>query len=227
MRLWYFSFMPIHALEAQVRRAAAENPHTYRAPNATDLEKLGEAAADGPLAPELAGLPRPVIGYVGQIADKMNYELIDQVARTRTNWSFVFVGPVWSSKRERVATLEALSNVHFLGARLFDQLVPYLRGFDVCMLPHLTNPLTRSMDPIKLYDYLSTGKPIVSTSVAGTERFLDVLYLADNPADFVRCIEDALGENGQLVERRLSYARRNTWSQRARDIWQVISQQPV
>jgi glycosyltransferase involved in cell wall biosynthesis len=134
------------------------------------------------------------------------------------------VGPVWSSKREQVAALEALGNVHFLGARPFDQLVPYLRGFDVCMLPHAISPLTRSMDPIKLYDYLTTGKPIVSTPVAGTERFLDVLYLADNAADFVTCIDDALAENGQLAERRLAYAWQNTWAQRACQMWQVMSQ---
>jgi glycosyltransferase involved in cell wall biosynthesis len=206
------------------RRAAAENSHACHAPNATDPDRLGGAAADGPLAPELASLPRPIIGYLGQIADKMDYELIAQVAGARPDWSLVFVGPVWSSKREQVAALEALGNVHFLGARPFDQLVPYLRGFDVCMLPHAISPLTRSMDPIKLYDYLTTGKPIVSTPVAGTERFLDVLYLADNATGFVMCIDDALVENGQLAERRLAYARQNTWSQRASQMWQVMSQ---
>jgi len=213
----------VFAVSAELeRRAAAVNTHTHRAPNATDPEKLGGAATDGPVAPELAGLPRPIIGYVGQVADKMDYDLIGQVARARPAWSFVFVGPVWSSKRERVAALNSLSNVHFLGARPFDQLISYLRGFDVCTLPHAISPLTRSMDPIKLYDYLATGKPVVSTPVAGVERFADVVRIADGPAAFVAALEAALGENGALTGRRLAYAQDNTWRTRADQMWRVI-----
>ncbi len=214
----------IFAVSAELeRRAAMVNPHTYRAPNATDPEKLGQAVGEGPPAAELIGLPRPIIGYVGQVADKMDYELIGQVARARPDWSFVFVGPVWSSKREQVASLKELGNVHFLGVRPFEQLVPYLRGFDVCTLPHAVTPLTRSMDPIKLYDYLAAGKPIVSTPVAGVERFADVVRVAAGPADFVAALEAARSENGSLAERRWSYAQANTWQTRAGEMWQALA----
>jgi glycosyltransferase involved in cell wall biosynthesis len=208
--------------ESLYHRAKAINEHSYRAPNATDTEKLGGAASDGPVAPELVGLSRPIIGYVGQIADKMDYGLIDQLARARPTWSFVFVGPVWSSKQEQVASLKELGNIHFLGARPFEQLAPYLRGFDVCTLPHAITPLTRSMDPIKLYDYLSTGKPIVSTPVAGVERFADVVYVSDTPSAFLEGLEEALTENSDLHQKRLAYAQQNAWSQRAREMWQVL-----
>jgi len=217
----------IFAVSAELeRRAAAVNPHTHRAPNATDPEKLGRAATDGPVAPELADLPRPIIGYLGQVADKMDYELIGQIARARPAWSFVFVGPVWSSKRDQIAALETLGNVHFLGARPFDQLVPYLRGFDVCTLPHVLSLLTRSMDPIKLYDYLATGKPIVSTPVAGVERFTDVVQAADGHHAFITAIETALAKDGTLREQRLAYARANTWPARAEQMWQAIKEHP-
>lgn len=213
----------VFAVSAELeRRATAVNPHTHRAPNATDPEKLGGAAADGPVAAELAELPRPIIGYVGQIADKIDYDLIGQVAKARPEWSFVLVGPVWSSKRERAAALEALGNVHFLGARPFDQLVPYLRGFDVCMLPHVLSPLTRSMDPIKLYDYLTTGKPVVSTPVAGVERFDDVVQVVNGLKAFVVALEAALSEDGALTAQRLAYAQANTWRTRAEEMWQVM-----
>jgi glycosyltransferase involved in cell wall biosynthesis len=213
----------VFAVSAELeRRATAVNPHTHRAPNATDPEKLGGAAADGPVAAELAELPRPIIGYVGQIADKMDYELIGQVARARPDWNLVFVGPVWSSKRERTAALEALGNVHFLGARPFDTLVTYLRGFDVCTLPHAITPLTRSMDPIKLYDYLATGKPVVSTPVAGVERFADVVRVADGPEAFLVALEAALSEDGALTAQRLAYAQANTWPTRAKEIWEIV-----
>lgn len=213
----------VFAVSAELeRRALAVNPHTHRAPNATDPEKLGGAAVDGPIAPELANLPYPIIGYIGQIADKMDYELIDQMAQARPHWSFVFVGPVWSSKREYVASLEALDNVYFLGARPYEQLVFYLRGFDVCVLPHIISPLTRSMNPIKLYDYLATGKPIVSTPVAGMARFADVVRVADGSGAFVVALEAALGENGALTAQRLAYAWANTWQIRAEGMWKVM-----
>jgi len=213
----------VFAVSAELeRRAAAVNPHIYRAPNATDLQKLGGAAVDGPVAPELADLPRPIIGYLGQVADKMDYTLIGQVAQARPSWSFVFVGPVWQSKQDRVVALKALGNVHFLGARPFDRLVPYLRGFDVCTLPHTLSALTRSMDPIKLYDYLATGKPIVSTPVAGVERFTDVVRIAEGPTAFVSALDAALSENGALTGQRLAYARSNTWTARADQMWRVI-----
>jgi glycosyltransferase involved in cell wall biosynthesis len=213
----------VFAVSAELeQRAAGVNPHTYRAPNATDLDKLGGAAADGPVAAELAELPRPIIGYVGQVADKMDYELIGQVARARPDWNLVFVGPVWSSKREWTAALEALGNVHFLGARPFDTLVTYLRGFDVCTLPHAISPLTRSMDPIKLYDYLATGKPVVSTPVAGVERFADVVRVADGPEAFLVALEAALSEDGALTAQRLAYAQANTWPARAKEMWEIV-----
>lgn len=213
----------VFAVSAELeRRATAVNPHTHRAPNATDLDKLGGAAADGPVAAELAELPRPIIGYVGQVADKMDYELIGQVARARPDWNLVFVGPVWSSKRARTEALEALGNVHFLGARPFDTLVTYLRGFDVCTLPHAISPLTRSMDPIKLYDYLATGKPVVSTPVAGVERFTDVVRVADGPEAFLVALEAALSEDGALTAQRLAYAQANTWLTRAQEMWEIV-----
>jgi len=205
------------------RRAQALNSHVCRAPNATDLDVIGVAVQrDGPVASELSDLPRPIIGYVGQIADKMDYELISHIAQARPDWSLVFVGPVWSTKRERVAALEASGNVHFLGARPFDVLASYLGGFDVCTLPHVISPLTRSMDPIKLYDYLATGKPIVSTPVAGVERFADVVHVGETPDAFLSGLERALSENGSLRKRRVSYAQENTWSRRAREMWKLV-----
>jgi glycosyltransferase involved in cell wall biosynthesis len=213
----------VFAVSAELQeRAAAMNAATERAPNATDPDRLGGAATSGPIAADLDGLPRPIIGYVGQVADKVDYELVGQVARARPEWSFCFVGPVWWSKREQVAALEGLGNVHFLGARPFDTLVGYLRGFDVCTLPHAINPLTRSMDPIKLYDYLASGKPIVSTPVAGVERFANVVYIGDTADTFLTGLERALRENGALRQRRMRYAQENAWPRRAEQMWEAI-----
>lgn len=204
------------------RRAQAVNPNAYRAPNATDVTVVGKAAEPGPVAPEIADLPRPIVGYVGQIGDKIDYGLVGQVADARPAWSFVFVGNIWDNHRHQVAALDERPNVHFLGRRDFGELPAYFRGFDVCVVPHLVTPLTRSMDPIKLYDYLATGKPIVSTPVAGVDRFADVIYLGEGAEGFLAGLETALEEQPGLRGRRLRYARENTWERRAEELWSVV-----
>jgi glycosyltransferase involved in cell wall biosynthesis len=209
--------------EELFRRARAINPNSYRAPNATDISVLSDNATDA-VAPELADLPRPIIGYIGQIGDKIDYVMLEQVVTDRPNWSFVLVGNVWASKSTLVDALAAWPNVYLMGQRAYNELAGFMRGFDVCILPHLRTSLTRSMDPIKLYDYLASGKPIVSTSVAGTERFADVVYIGDTAEEFVMALERALAEGGALTERRLAYARRNTWPQRADEMWQIVQQ---
>jgi glycosyltransferase involved in cell wall biosynthesis len=208
--------------ESLHRRALQANPNTYRAPNATDLAVVGKAAEPGPVAPEVRDLSHPVIGYVGQIADKLDYDLLAAVVDARPGWSFVFVGDIWDNHRHQVAALDARPNVHFLGRRNFPDLPAYFQGFDVCILPHAVTPLTRSMDPIKLYDYLATGKPIVSTPVAGVERFADVVYIGEGPEGFLGALERALREPPSVRERRLRYARENTWAQRAEEMWSVL-----
>ena len=121
-----------------------------------------------------------------------------------------------------MAALDARPNVHFLGRRDFRDLPTYFRGFDVCILPHAVTPLTRSMDPIKLYDYLATGKPIVSTPVAGVERFPDGVHVGEGSQGFLDALEGALQEPSDLRQRRLRYARENTWERRAGEMWAVL-----
>jgi len=208
--------------EELTRRAAVVNLHTYRAPNATDPKLLETAGSEGPVAEVLRELPRPIIGYIGQIADKVDYNLIHAVSQARPNWSFIFVGPVWYTKQALVEALAARPNVYFMGPCPYRELPPYLRGFDACILPHRISPLTCSMDPIKLYDYLASGKPIVSTGVAGVERFTDVVYVGNTAQEFLAALDRAVQENGVLRERRLSYARQNTWPQRAAEMWGVV-----
>lgn len=205
------------------QRASQVNPHTYRASNATDFELMSRSTEDNPaLIPALQTIPGPRLGYIGQIGENIDYALTRAVAEAHPDWSLVFVGPVWANKQAQVDSLSSLTNVYFLGGQPHSELPEFLRGFDVCLLPHLCNALTISMDPTKLYDYLASGKPIVSTGIAGTERFTDVLYVGDTPADFIAAIETALSENGIKAEKRLGYARQNSWPQRALEMWMTI-----
>ena len=203
-------------------RARALNPQSWELPNATDLAVIGRAAVEGPIDGAVAALPRPRIGYVGQIADKLDYALIGRLAELRPDWSFIFVGNVWENHREEVEALAARPNLHFLGRRPYAELPDILRGFDLCLLPHRLTPLTASMDPIKLYDYLATGKPIVGTPVAGMERFADVVYTGRTAGELVAQMERAFLEPPDLRERRLAYAHQATWERRGEQAYRII-----
>ncbi len=206
-------------------RAKALNPQTWELPNATDLAVIGRAAVEGPIEGAVAALPQPRIGYVGQIADKLDYALIGRLAELRPAWSFIFVGNVWENHREEVEALAAHPNLHFLGRRAYAELPDILRGFDLCLLPHRLTPLTESMDPIKLYDYLATGKPIVGTPVAGMERFADVVYTGRTAEELVAQMEVAFREPPALRERRLAYAHQATWERRGEEAYHIIHNQ--
>lgn len=206
-------------------RARAVNPRTYHMPNATDLEKMAQSLDTNlPETEELQAIPKPRLGYIGQIGENIDYDMVRAIAQAHPAWSLVFVGPIWANKEAEVADLSLLPNVRFLGGRPHGQLPGFLRGFDVCLMPHLRNPLTISMDPTKLYDYLASGKPIVSTTIAGVERFPDSLYLGDTSAEFVAGVEAALRENGGKTQLRLEQARQNSWPERAVEMWAIVQQ---
>jgi glycosyltransferase involved in cell wall biosynthesis len=205
------------------QRAKAVSRNTFLVPNATDYELFRRAADGKPVIPStMASIPSPRIGYFGSIGDRIDFSLLRQIAEAHPDWSIVMVGSVWPNKRDQAEALGSLPNVYFLGAQPYQTLPAFLRGFDVCIIPHTRDALTASMDPIKLYDYLASGKPIVCTPVAGVERFAEVLYIAETPTRFAGYLETAFQENGSLTAKRLQYARENTWQRRSMQVLQII-----
>lgn len=153
-----------------------------------------------------------VIGYYGAIAEWVDLQLIAELARMRPQYSFVLIGEVHEVD---VAALRRLSNVHFLGEQNYRMIPSYLAGFDVCLLPFVLSKLTRAVDPVKIYEYLSQGKPIVATPLPEVCDYADLVYLAKGATEFVAQIDKALQEdNPERRESRISFAKANNWSER-------------
>jgi glycosyltransferase involved in cell wall biosynthesis len=207
--------------QSLLERARTMNRNTHLAPNATDFALFSHASGESSETP-LQQIPRPRLGYVGQIAETLDFGLVRSLAEAHPSWSFVFVGPVWQNCAAAVADLQRLPNVHFVAPQPHGSLPTLFAALDVCLLPHLRNALTQSMDPTKLYDYLASGRPIVSTPVAGTERFAENLYLAASATEFDDAIGLALQENGSRAAARREQAARNDWPQRAAEMWKRI-----
>lgn len=207
--------------QSLLERARAINPNSHLAPNATDFGLFSRTSGRAIEAP-MEDVPRPRLGYLGQIAETLDFGLVRSLAAAHPAWSFVFIGPVWENCTAAADDLRRLANVHFVGPQPHDSLPGLLSALDVCLLPHRRNALTQSMDPTKLYDYLASGRPIVSTPVAGTERFRDSLYLAGTAAEFDRAVELALHENGSRSAARREEASRNDWPLRAAQMWALL-----
>jgi len=160
----------------------------------------------------LDGVPHPIVGYFGAIADWIDLDLIYEVARLRPNYSFVMIGQVFGRD---ISQLEALPNVFFLGNKQYADIPHYLHHFDVCTIPFLINQVTKATDPVKLYEYFSLGKPVVATAMAELQQCADLLYIAANPEEFASSLDAAIGEtDASLPQRRVAFSKENTWGQR-------------
>ena len=176
--------------------------------NGADFEFFRSAEA----LPELSRCQRPVVGYFGAIADWIDLELSYEVAKSRPDYSFVFVGQVFDRDTR---ALESLPNVRLLGSRPYEQMPRLLAGFDVCIIPFLLNQVTNATDPVKLYEYLSQGKPVVATDMSELRICSDLVYLARGSEQFAAQVDAAVAESDvTLRTRRIEFARTNSWTSR-------------
>lgn len=164
----------------------------------------------------LDDLSHPIIGYYGAIADWFDVDLLADVAVRRPNYNFVLLGGVFDTD---VSRLRKLPNVKLLGQQPYETMPQYLYNFDVCVIPFKINPITEATDPVKLYEYLSGGKPVVSVKLPELAPYRDHIYIAGNAADFAGQIDKAISEdNPNLAEQRKQVARQHTWESRYRQI---------
>ncbi len=165
-----------------------------------------------PKTSKLGGLPKPVAGYFGAIADWIDLDLVLQVARARPEYSFALIGEVFNRD---VSELERLANVILTGSVPYEDIPSYLAEFDVCLIPFLLNEVTAATDPVKLYEYLSLGKPVVATAMGELEPLTEVLYLAKSKDDFLAKLDAAISEDcDEKRRRRMEFASHNTWASR-------------
>jgi len=160
------------------------------------------------------GLPRPVFGYTGTLhRDRIDAGLLVRLARSFPEGSVVLVGPDHLDPRTRTA-LAAEKNMHLAGPAPYAEIPGKMAGFDVCIVPHVMTPFTESLNPIKLWEYLASGKPVVSTNVAGFRDYSNLCHVAGEPEGFIAACRAAIGENGSRSVDRMAAARRNSWDSR-------------
>lgn len=192
------------------------NANTHYFANVVDAHHFGQALQPGAVPHDLASIPGPRLIYHGVLSDfKVDFSLIHEAAKRRPDWHWIFIGEEREGQRsEMVARLKTLPNVHFLGYRSYAQLPSYLRGMDVGLLPTLLNSYTRSMFPMKFFEYLAAGLPVVATPLDFTRERLAGLEVGDTPGAFIEAIEQQLRRGRLDPDEARQYVGDNTWDAR-------------
>ena len=176
------------------------------------------------LAPELAGLSHPILGYYGVVDERTDLHLLKALAAARPTWSIVMVGPVAKIERE---ALPQAPNLHWIGKQPYERLPGFLKGFDVCIMPFARNGATRYISPTKTLEFMAAHKPIVSTPVPDVvANWSDVVRVAGDASHMVQAVEAALQESPaqrrQRLRREEQYVRRSTWDAIVHDMHRHI-----
>jgi GT2 family glycosyltransferase/glycosyltransferase involved in cell wall biosynthesis len=194
------------------RELEALNPDRAIVRNACDFAHFNAAPATR-YAPTRAG---KVIGYYGAIAEWFDIELVRGVARAFPDCTILLVG---NDTAGAATHLSGESNIEFTGEVPYDRLPHYLHAFDVALLPFQVIPLTLATNPVKVYEYLSAGKPVVAVDLPEMRQFGDLVRRAPGRDAFLAAVGDALREDDPaLVQRRIAFAREQTWLHRAEEL---------
>jgi glycosyltransferase involved in cell wall biosynthesis len=197
------------------------NPNAHLVPNAADIAHFAKAFSEETIVPEeMRHIKSPIIAFVGVVGSYwVDLEIIRYAASVHPEWSFVLIGPIASG----ADYLKAHKNIHLFGKRDYRDLPGYLKKVDVCILPFVMNDLIKHTNPIKLYEYLAAGKPVVSTPIPEVLTFSNVVRIAKNKEEFVKQIEQALGERAETSRQaRIDVAAKNSWDMRINRISEEI-----
>ncbi|MCX7785254.1 MAG: glycosyltransferase, partial [candidate division WOR-3 bacterium] len=163
-------------------------------------------------------IKRPIIGFVGAIFNWIDIALIKKTAETFSDCSVVLVGPVQDIK------IPLLPNLHYLGVKPFSDIPAIINCFDVCLIPFVAGEVSDKVDPIKVYEYLALGKPVVAINLPELKKVASLIYLAQDENDFINAIRKALNENSlELKSLRIQFAQKNSWEQRVEKLIDVVS----
>jgi len=200
------------------------NSNCVYVPNGADFDHFNRATRIKEKPEEIRHLQRPIIGFIGGVYDWINIDLFCKLAEAHPEYSILIVGPAEFGRNK----LKKYSNIKRVGSKKFDILPHYLAFMDVCLIPFKINRVTLASNPIKLYEYLAAGKPVVSTALPEVcDNASDIVYIANDDDDFIRKVEMAVREtrsaNKELIMKRINFAKENSWEKRIKTIDKLLS----
>jgi glycosyltransferase involved in cell wall biosynthesis len=189
--------------------------------NAADIEHFRNASEITQKPDDIAHLQKPIVGFYGYLADWLDWPLIDHVVREGTEFDWVFIGPT----TRNLSDLKELPNFHALGKKPYAVLPEYLAHFACAHIPFDRTPLTVHVNPVKLYEYLAAGVPVVATGLPELKQYADVISITDDPGEYLNAVRQATREDSpELHKARTERVANETWDSRVEDYTELILQ---
>jgi len=189
-------------------------------PNAADFKHFNKAHRLFATRPK--DLPqnfKPIVGYFGALATWIDWDLMKYISKQNKNLNFVMIGPSFNGHQPPIKS----NNVYFLGRKNYLDLPLYLQYFDVSIIPFKLSSMIEGCNPIKMYEYLSSGKPVIATNMPEVANVKEI-YIGKTPKAFNLKLQQALSERFDLdkINSRIEYARNNSWTHRAKTAVKII-----
>jgi glycosyltransferase involved in cell wall biosynthesis len=154
---------------------------------------------------------KPILVYFGLLGEWVDVALLEELATRHPEWSLVLIGNVVVD----ITSLAALPNVVFIGAVPYQELPEYVAFADVLLLPYIVTGRGHSITPLKLREYIATGKPVVTTAIPECYLYRSVITVAESREAFFTGVSDAVKEGGERAEERRRAVVKDSWRQRA------------
>lgn len=198
----------------------AEN--LYWIPNGVDIQHFQKAR---PRIYQHSNDKKPAVGYIGTVQERFDLDLLEYLAEKNQDKKFIIVGPVWHEVEDRVENLKAkYNNVEFTGRKTYQESPEILTKFNVAIIPHKVDSFIKTTNPMKMYEYLAAGLPVVSTKGAGVEIFKDQIHITNDYKNFNYYIDLALKENSEkLQKQRIESVKDHSWDKRFEKMWDKVN----
>lgn len=209
------------------QRLEQTNPHTEFIPNGANFERFVQAASPMACPDDLKDIPKPIFGFVGALQECIEYGFLESAAQAHPEWSFVFIGR--ENPGVDLSHLRAMKNCYFLGLKPNEQLPAYIHQFDACLNLFASGDLSKDVSPLKFYEYLATGKPIVSTPQPDQVlQYRDLIHIASDAEAFSRCCAAALeDQDPERTQARIEAGKASSWDARVAQMLEILRKQEI
>ena len=204
------------------------NTNAHFLPNVADYSHFSrpKAVRSAQLA-QLRGIARPRIVFSGNLTPhKVDFALLSKLAKKNPSANFILIGPVWEGAADNNALrrLQRNRNVTLLGAVPYEELPAHVHEADVLVIPYVENDATRAVFPLKLFEYLATGKPVVASTLPSLLPYVKAIRVADSPEAWSRELAAALADPETMRDQRIALARRHTWARRVLEMEALLKE---
>jgi len=169
----------------------------------------------------LEGIPKPRVGYFGLVDERSDQQLLISLAKRMPDISFIITGNIATD----ISTFKRFGNIYFTGSIPYHELPAMAKGWDVCMLPYKINRLTDAIQPLKIKEYLSTGKPVVSTPIKEARKLKEFVAIADNVDSWETHIRALINDkNFNNLDKQSNFLQKESWAKKAEIFFKICTE---